>query len=162
VGQFLPWARPVADFRTSGFSAFAGNPYLVSPELLVRDGLLRRSDVRRFLLAATSIRFVISQDRDARAGLGRNFRARAPGLRSAYEAFGAQQASWLDDFALFMALRTRMRKSWYDGRRTGLRNPGLAKASGSLAAVSGCIDSPVPVLPQWSDVKPPRQERTSD
>src|SRR5215218_9451281 len=44
--QVLPLGPPGAgDSPYQSFSAFAGNPNLVSPDLLVRDGLLRRSDV---------------------------------------------------------------------------------------------------------------------
>src|SRR5512140_3722205 len=36
------------------FSAFAGNPYLISPELLLRDGLLTESDLDETRPAATT------------------------------------------------------------------------------------------------------------
>src|SRR5687768_14277174 len=44
--QVLPLGPPGAGYSPyQSFSAFAGNPTLISPDLLVRDGLLRRSDV---------------------------------------------------------------------------------------------------------------------
>src|SRR3954469_8072496 len=44
--QVLPLNPPGAgDSPYSAFSAFAGNPLLVSPDDLIADGLLRRADV---------------------------------------------------------------------------------------------------------------------
>src|SRR5947209_2928457 len=45
--QILPLVPTgFGDSPYSGFSAFAGNPLLISPDLLVQDGLLLHSDVR--------------------------------------------------------------------------------------------------------------------
>src|SRR5678816_1036097 len=33
------------DSPYQSFSAFAGNPYLISPDLLIKDGLLKREDL---------------------------------------------------------------------------------------------------------------------
>ena len=91
------------------FSAFAGNPLLISLETLVEDGLLLHEDLqdapafptdhvdfgaviawRGALLARAAERFADGADAD----LGQDF-----------DAFCAAQASWLDDYALFMALK---------------------------------------------------------
>ncbi len=45
-GKCSPSARPVtADSPYQSFSAFAGNPMLISPDLLVQDGLLRSDEL---------------------------------------------------------------------------------------------------------------------
>jgi 4-alpha-glucanotransferase len=90
------------------FSAFAGNPHLVSPEALIRDGLLRPSDLAAATFPAQRVDFGPVIQFKARA-LGRaweRFQAgAAPALRPAFDAFCRAEAGWLDDFALFMALK---------------------------------------------------------
>lgn len=91
------------------FSAFAGNPYLISPEALLDDGLLSSDD-----LAA------IPDFPDERVDFGalipwklalldrafQRFEDQPPDEMTAdLAAFRQAQATWLDDFALFMALK---------------------------------------------------------
>jgi 4-alpha-glucanotransferase len=90
------------------FSAFAGNPYLISPDLLLRDHLLRGDDLTTARFPAGHVDYgpVIQFKTRLLARAWENFRAgKAPALRSEFEAFRHQQAAWLDDFALFMALK---------------------------------------------------------
>ena len=50
--QILPLGPTgYGDSPYQSFSAFAGNPNLISPELLVRDGLLNTADLRECELA---------------------------------------------------------------------------------------------------------------
>jgi 4-alpha-glucanotransferase len=94
------------------FSAFAGNPNLVSPDLLVRDGLLEATDVQE---AAPDASFpanhvdygaVIAFKTGLLTRAWERFQAgSAPALVPLLDAFRARQADWLDDFALFMALK---------------------------------------------------------
>ncbi|MFH1487433.1 MAG: 4-alpha-glucanotransferase [Pseudomonadota bacterium] len=94
-------------------SAFAGNPLLISPELLARDGFLAREEMesppafpagkadydaavpyKDALLQKAYERFQNQDQRD-------------------YEAFCAENQSWLDDFALFSVLKCRFQaKIW--------------------------------------------------
>lgn len=95
-------------------SAFANNPLLISPELMVRKGFLAQSDVENVpgyqkgrvdYPAVTA-----SKERIFRVAYER-FQQRAP--EQEYERFCAENSSWLDDFALFTALRTRFSgKAW--------------------------------------------------
>jgi 4-alpha-glucanotransferase len=91
------------------FSAFAGNPYLVSPELLVREGLLSEDDVPepRFPAAHVDYGPVIQYKQGLLECAWENFRAGKgeESLRSEFEDWCSKQASWLDDYALFMALK---------------------------------------------------------
>jgi len=98
------------------FSALAGNPLLVSPELLVRDGLLDAAGITppKFPAAQVDYGWVIQW----KGALLRRAHAafvggRATGLRGAFDRFAAREdvARWLDDYALFMAL-----KDAHDGR----------------------------------------------
>lgn len=92
------------------FSAFAGNPYLISPEKLAEDGLLSRSDLDDapdFPAHTVDYGPVIQFKLKLLDQVYRNFKAGAgsAALRAELEAFNKAQASWLDDFALFMALK---------------------------------------------------------
>lgn len=89
-------------------SAFAGNPLLISPELLVRDGLLHDSDLAGadFPLDRAEYETVIPFKHGLTALAADRFHAgAAPHLRQPFEEFLAREADWLNDFALFLALK---------------------------------------------------------
>ncbi len=90
------------------FSAFGGNPYLISPELLLRNGLLAESDITPPNFPADQVAFgpVIQYKLRLLNRAWENYQAgRAPGLRPLFSDFCAAEADWLDDYALFMALK---------------------------------------------------------
>jgi 4-alpha-glucanotransferase len=90
------------------FSAFAGNPYLISPDLLVRDGLVKAADLTGTPLPAAYVDYgpVIAFKLRLLARAWQNFQAdaRSP-LGPLFETYCQEQAAWLDDFAVFMALK---------------------------------------------------------
>ena len=91
-------------------SSFAGNPLLISPDWLVGDGLLRASDCAGRSFSATAVDFdAVHRFKYALVETAwRNFGSGArPDLRLQFEEFGQDQAHWLDDYALFHALRGR-------------------------------------------------------
>jgi 4-alpha-glucanotransferase len=98
-----------ADSPFQCFSASAGNPLLISLELLADAGLLRRSDLQdlpAFPLDTVDYeaasRFKMPLLREA-AG---NFFSNASGeQKRQFETFTRENASWLEDFALFMAVK---------------------------------------------------------
>jgi len=91
------------------FSAFAGNPYLVSPAMLLEDGLLTRSDLAdRPGFPETGIPYgeVIQWKLTLLNRAYFNFlKTTDASLHKEYADFKAQNAAWLDDFALFMAIK---------------------------------------------------------
>jgi 4-alpha-glucanotransferase len=91
------------------FSAFAGNPLLISPEPLMRDGFLARHDLQdapRSSPEAVDFPAVIAWKNATLTKAFRNFRRSAtPELRRLYEDFCLEHAAWLDDYALFIALK---------------------------------------------------------
>ncbi len=91
------------------FSAFAGNPLLISPEHLTRDGLLTQRDIEESPLFSTDfVEFeaVIAWKTSLLTKAFRNFKHSAtPELRAAFESFLKDNAPWLDDYALFIALK---------------------------------------------------------
>jgi 4-alpha-glucanotransferase len=97
------------------FSAFAGNTLLVSPERLVQDGLLRAEDLAHTpALPPDSVDFgnVINFKNALLRQAFECFKeGAAQELRVEFEHFSHQASSWLDDYALYRAL-----KNAHDGR----------------------------------------------
>jgi 4-alpha-glucanotransferase len=94
-------------------SSFAGNSLLISPDWLIEDGLLRASDCAGVSFPATAVDFdAVKRFKYALLETAwKNFNNGArPDLRPAFEQFRQNQAHWLDDYALFRALKAR-----YDG-----------------------------------------------
>ncbi|RMG55401.1 MAG: 4-alpha-glucanotransferase [Acidobacteria bacterium] len=94
----------------NGLSAFAGNWLLISPERMVRDGWLAQTDL--------DLPSAVSEERvrydEVIAWKGRlfdrayeRFKRDRLGRAHDYETFRAENAHWLEDYALFMALRAR-------------------------------------------------------
>ena len=88
------------------YSTFAGNPYFVDLDLLVEDGLLKKSELKGVDFGSDP----------AQVDYGKLFENRFPLLRRAYArgkvtmaeefaAFRRENARWLDDYALFMAAK---------------------------------------------------------
>jgi 4-alpha-glucanotransferase len=98
------------------FSAFAGNPNLISPDKLADEGLIKPADFEAVQFSPERVDYgpVIDFKNRLLSHAWDNFRAGAvPGLRSLFEAFCREQAAWLDDFALFMALKdTHANQPW--------------------------------------------------
>jgi len=97
-------------------SSFAGNGLLISPDTLIEDELLRASDVagHSFPDATVDYEAVISFKLGLLETAWTNFSAGArPDLRPAYEQFRRDQAHWLDDYALFRALKARYKGAAY-------------------------------------------------
>ena len=93
------------------FSAFAGNPYLISPEWLMEDGLLEKEDLANlpeFPADQVDFGWVINWKVDL---LNRAFQRyyNSDKLKAKFDAelktFQFAQGFWLDDFALFMAIK---------------------------------------------------------
>lgn len=96
------------DSPYQSFSAFAGNVYLLSPELMLQDGLLHPSDIPTSEFPVHKVDFgaVIPFKRALLAKAWENFqKSPSPGLYDQFESFCKAEASWLDDYALFMALK---------------------------------------------------------
>ncbi len=107
--QILPLGpTSYGDSPYQSFSTFAGNPYYISLENLIDEGLLTREECE-------------AADLGDNAGLvdyEKLYENRFPLLRKAYERSGAgndpeflrfkaENAWWLDDYALYMAVKAR-------------------------------------------------------
>jgi 4-alpha-glucanotransferase len=91
-------------------SSFAGNVLLISPVQMVLDGLLRARDFEGASFPAGEVDYpaVIQSKHRLLERAWSNFRAGArPDLGPAFDRFCHDQAHWLDDYALFRALKAR-------------------------------------------------------
>jgi len=84
-------------------SAFAGNPLLISPEELVKEGYLRARDVHRAPVRNPSFVDYPAVRKFKEELLRRAFREFVEGKR--YSQFEEKHSWWLEKFAEFMALR---------------------------------------------------------
>jgi 4-alpha-glucanotransferase len=98
-------------------SSFAGNALLISPGELIADGLLQASDTQsHFSADVVDYDFVIPFKQRLLEKAWANFQGGEPTnnpLRPAYDEFCARQAHWLEDYALFRALKEKYRQVYY-------------------------------------------------
>lgn len=90
------------------FSAFAGNPYLISPDFLLRDNLLHPDDlvaIPDFPADAVDYGRVIPWKLNLLERAFIRFKSTPSSVRHEFDRFCAENVSWLPDYALFMALK---------------------------------------------------------
>jgi 4-alpha-glucanotransferase len=97
-------------------SSFAGNGLLISPDWLIEDDLLRASDCEAYSFPQERVDYnaviPFKQGLCEKAWTNFNAGARAD-LRPAYEQFRKHQEQWLEDYALFRALKVKFRGAPY-------------------------------------------------
>ncbi len=107
--QVLPLGpTSYGDSPYQSFSAFAGNPYFIDLDTLCDEGLLERDWIRALDWGGSG----------RQVDFGTIFERRFPVLRAAFarakedggrmrslDGFAAENADWLNDYALFMALK---------------------------------------------------------
>ena len=114
-------------------STYAGNPYFIDPDMLIKDGLLKKSDVAR-----------INWGEDPRyVDYGKIYENRFSMLRKAYAAgkekfagevsdFADTAGPWLENYALFMSLKAKFGMiSWteWPDEEIRLRKPEALEAA---------------------------------
>lgn len=116
VWQILP-IGPTRDGHSpySSYSSLAGNPLLISLEKLVEEGLLARQNLSNLPQLnieridydkAIAIKFPLLKQ------ACENFFNKATISKKKFQEFCKIQAYWLDDYALFMAIKEDQRASW--------------------------------------------------
>ena len=106
------------DSPYQSFSTFAGNHYLIDLDLLIEEGLLKQEEADAICWGRE----------ERRVDFGCLYENRLPLLRKAYgrftpdaafREFVADNADWLEDYALFMALKEKFRgmpwQNWPEG-----------------------------------------------
>ncbi|MEE9504206.1 MAG: 4-alpha-glucanotransferase [Thermodesulfobacteriota bacterium] len=139
IGDMGPWAYKFADFLSQtkqrfwqilplnptdpiygnspyhSIAAFANSLLLISPERMVDDGFLSRKDIEpvpKFPQRRVNYRQVIAYKEKLFHSAYERFKE---GKNSEYEQFCSENGHWLEDFALFIALKAHFREqSWSD------------------------------------------------
>jgi 4-alpha-glucanotransferase len=97
------------DSPYQSFSAFAGNPYLISPEALLQEGILGQRDLEdkpSFSEDRVDYGMLIEWKLSLLNRAFNNFnRSENSHLKDDLSNFQAQNVNWLSDFALFMAIK---------------------------------------------------------
>ena len=137
--QILPVCpTSYGDSPYQSFSSYAGNPYFIDLDDLAEEGLLKKEEYADLDWSGSP----------AEVDYGRMYNLRYPVLRKACErllakegeafaAFCQERADWLEDYALFMALKGKFGGvSWFEWpEELRLRRPeALAAASQELKA----------------------------
>jgi len=106
------------------FSAFAGNPLLISPEELATAGYLAQSDIAdvpAFPAGQVDFGWVVPYKIDLLRKAHRNFTPTAQ-----FDEFAQTQDDWLDPFARFMALKSANNGRAWTEWTTQIADPGEA------------------------------------
>ena len=153
--QILPLGPTgYGDSPYQSFSTFAGNPYFISLETLIEEGLLEEAECEEADLGADGKRIDYGKLYSGRMALLKKAYSRSslkeageegencsPGSESAkasreeFAKFRSDNSFWLRDYALFMALKDAHNgldfESWEDGLRD-YRKEALEEAAASL------------------------------
>jgi 4-alpha-glucanotransferase len=149
------------------FSAFAGNPLLVSIDRLRDEGLVSSSDLKStpgFPEREVDFGRVIEWKRPLLAKAFAAFeRKGAPARRAALEVFVKAAKTWLPDFALFMALkRANGGAAWHTWGRAlvNREEASLARAGEELAREVREVEFEQWLFfEQWAEVRRQARER---
>lgn len=141
IWQVLPLGpTSYGDSPYQTLSAFAGNANLISLDRLVEDGLLQKSDLADappFPKDRVDFGWVIPYHNQKLALAFRNFMADSdPKLEWEFGEFVSENRFWLEDFALFIALKRQHKlRPWTEWERELQRRDrsALAKASEECA-----------------------------
>ena len=110
----------------SSFSAFAGNIFMISPELMAKEGLLRRSEIMdppAFSAKRVNYKKVIAYKNGLfDLAFKRNIE-KLPADKK-FKAFCRKNANWLDDFALFISIKKSLNDIEWSRWPKGLRDRG--------------------------------------
>ena len=115
--QILPLGvTSYGDSPYQSFSAFAGNPYFISLDALVEEGVLTAAECKKANFGRKADDIDYSRLYTERGRLLRLAYSRSDiGHNEAFTAFCEKNKWWLDDFALFMAVKDRFEgKPWIE------------------------------------------------
>ena len=100
------------------FSAFAGNPYFISPEVLIKDSLLTWDECNapNFGNDETKVDYgAIYENRDDLLEKAYERFSKEGKEQAEYKAFLKKERYWLEDYALFTSIkRKQLGKPWYE------------------------------------------------
>lgn len=125
IWQILPVGpTSYGDSPYQSFSTYAGNPYMIDLDTLVKEGLLTKRQINKFYWC----------DSDEEIDYGAIYYSRFKVLRLAYDkymagedqkefkSFKRKNAKWLKDYALYMAVKKHFdNKAWPEWEDAGIR-----------------------------------------
>ncbi|MCR4901559.1 MAG: 4-alpha-glucanotransferase [Butyrivibrio sp.] len=139
--QILPLGpTSYGDSPYQSFSTFAGNPYFIDIESLIKDGYITEAEADKYNFGMEPMyvdyaliyksRFKLLKKAFVNSGLSKeSSKAADKTLSEEFEIFKDKNSSWLKDYALFMALKNandgRAWNTWEEGVR--LRKPAALK-----------------------------------
>lgn len=129
--QILPLGPTgYGDSPYQSVSAYAGNPYLIDLEALAEQGLVTRQELEGFFWGSSPDKVDYGAQYQNRWQVLRLAFSRFAGGED-FDCFCRENAGWLEDFALFMAVKNnRQGRGWFqweDGLKFR-RNEAMAKA----------------------------------
>lgn len=91
----------------SSFSAFAGNYLLVSPELMIRDGFLNKSEIQKApLFPKDRVDYKkVTEYKDAIFNIAFEKNKDKLVHHNGFQAFCRENSDWLEDYCLFIAIK---------------------------------------------------------
>lgn len=122
--QLLPLGpTSYGDSPYSSFSTFAGNPYYIDLDMLVKDGLLKSSELSGIDWGSDPERVDYGKIYNSRFRVLRiAFSRGKEKLADELEEFRSDNARWLEDYALYMAVKARFgMKSWTEWEDEDIR-----------------------------------------
>jgi 4-alpha-glucanotransferase len=124
------------------FSAFAGNPYLISPDFLLRDNFLHPDDlIEKTTFPARRVDFgrIISWKLNLLERAYLRFASDRARGRGEFDLFCSTNVSWLDDYALFMSIKESNGGGSWSGWPASLRKRDPRALDQSRAELSDAI-----------------------
>lgn len=105
--QILPLGpTSYGDSPYQSFSTFAGNPYFIDPEMLIEEGLLARKEADSYDFGKRSVEIDYGKIYNARFLMLKKAFSRAKLANDRkYASFCKKNAFWLEDYALYMAVK---------------------------------------------------------
>jgi 4-alpha-glucanotransferase len=139
-------------------SAFAGNSLVISPDQMIQDGLLTEDEVEPFREAATD-QVDYAGAIECKKGLlqAGYHRFRKRGSKTEYQRFCAEHASWLEDFAAFVAIKAHFGGGAWGEWPAEIRQ----RQKGALASLKSSLSDEIErdkfvqflFFKQWSSLK---------
>lgn len=104
--QILPLGpTSYGDSPYQSFSTFAGNPYFIDPDKLIEEGLLKAGEVAAYDFGSDPVRTDYKKLYDNRFKMLKKAFRRFDTKDKAYRDFVSSNRYWLEDYALYMALK---------------------------------------------------------
>ena len=112
--QILPLTPTgYGDSPYQSYSAYAGNHYLIDLDTLVKEGLLLPADFEDIRWCEKETKVNFGHQYNNKLSVLRKAYARFPGGKD-FDDFLSENHAWLDDYALYMALKDKCKgAAWY-------------------------------------------------